>query len=143
MSAATSPAPDSKDWPLLRFARFEAALEAGDLDRAAAAQCELERLGVRVEPVATWPRGGQDVPTDSAPTTASGNTVEDLARRWRVAEQGYKFGLPKTRGPKLLALPAQRPAAALPTITRAADIDLLTAPNAASLFLLQPACGAA
>ena len=62
MSAATSPPPksDSKDWPLFWFARFEAALEIGDLEEAATAQRELGRLGVRVEPVAPWQSGGLD-----------------------------------------------------------------------------------
>jgi hypothetical protein len=41
-------------WPLYWFALFEAALEAGDLDRAADAQHRLEGLGLRVEPLAPW-----------------------------------------------------------------------------------------
>jgi len=37
-----------KDWPLLWFARLEAAIERGDYPAAAEAQRELERLGVSV-----------------------------------------------------------------------------------------------
>lgn len=36
------------DWPLWWFARLEMAVERGDHAAAAAAQCELERLGVEV-----------------------------------------------------------------------------------------------
>jgi hypothetical protein len=62
VSAATPtplspPSPDHRQWPLYWFARLEGALEVGDLEQAAEAQAQLERLGVRVEPVAPWQDG--------------------------------------------------------------------------------------
>jgi hypothetical protein len=62
VSAPTpTPAPPGADyrrWPLFWFARLEGALEAGDLEQAAEAQVQLERLGLRVEPIAPWTEGG-------------------------------------------------------------------------------------
>jgi hypothetical protein len=52
------PSPDHRDWPLFWFARLEAAMEAGNLEQAADAQSQLERLGLRVEPVAPWQQQG-------------------------------------------------------------------------------------
>jgi hypothetical protein len=43
-----------RTWPLYWFARLEAALEVGDLEQAAEAQVHLQRLGIRVEPLAPW-----------------------------------------------------------------------------------------
>jgi len=49
-----SPDTDHRRWPLYWFARLEAALEAGDLAQAADAQAQLQRLGLRVEPLPPW-----------------------------------------------------------------------------------------
>jgi hypothetical protein len=52
-----APAPSDTDyrrWPLYWFARLQAALETGDLTRAADAQRRLSDLGLRVEPLAPW-----------------------------------------------------------------------------------------
>ena len=52
-----NPAIERIDWPLWWFARLEAAIERGDLEAAANAQRELERLGIRVEVAAPWKDG--------------------------------------------------------------------------------------
>lgn len=56
-SPPADPLPDHRRWPLFWFARLESALEAGDLEQAADAQLELERLGLRVEPLPPWRDG--------------------------------------------------------------------------------------
>ncbi len=54
MSVPAPPETDYQRWPLYWFARLEAALEGGDLARAAEAQRQLEQLGLRVEPLPPW-----------------------------------------------------------------------------------------
>ncbi len=56
MSTTAPPQTDYQRWPLYWFARFEAALEDGDLAAAAEAQRHLEQLGLRVEPLTPWTR---------------------------------------------------------------------------------------
>jgi hypothetical protein len=48
MRTAIAASPSLRDWPLWHFSRLEAALKRGDLQIAADAQRELERLGVVV-----------------------------------------------------------------------------------------------
>lgn len=48
MSVGTQVEQDVRDWPLWWFSALEAAVERGDFVRAAEAQRELARLGVRV-----------------------------------------------------------------------------------------------
>ena len=57
-SAAPSPVPDYRRWPLYWFSRLENAIEVSDLEAAAEAQRELERLGLRVELLAPWQEAG-------------------------------------------------------------------------------------
>ena len=54
MSVPVPPATEYRRWPLYWFAQLEAALEAGDLTRAADAQNRLEQLGLRVEVLPPW-----------------------------------------------------------------------------------------
>jgi hypothetical protein len=57
----TAPAPPASDyqrWPLYWFARLEGALEAGYREEAAEAQLRLEQLGLRVDLIAPWQKGG-------------------------------------------------------------------------------------